>query len=305
MNRFLSALLPIILLTMACTTHTKTIFDQLVKRNVDLQGHRGARGLMPENSIPGFLHALDLGVTTLEMDVGITHDKKVIVSHDPFFSPEICLDPEGKTIAEERAYMYNLYLMDYDSIIHYDCGLKIHPRFPDQKKIAAIKPLLSDVFRAVEGRISECELRPVNYNIEIKSLADADYIYHPTPAVFSDMVYREIEGKIDWGRITIQSFDFRILQYFHEKYPEVRLALLIENDIPWQDNLDSLGFIPPIYSPDFSLLTKEIVEALHFQDMKVIPWTVNNPAEMKRMMEWGVDGLITDYPDRAIRQILH
>lgn len=277
-----------ILFAMAC--ETKTTFD--------LQGHRGCRGLMPENTIPAFLHALDHGVTTLELDLAVSADGQLVVSHEPYMSAEICLDPAGQEMTDSAALSYNLYRMTYDSISQWDCGSKAHPRFPQQRKMKVRKPLLTEVIDTVEMYLKSKGLPPVGYNIELKSMSGYDDVYHPAPAVFSDMVYMVVGSRLDWSRVTIQSFDFRVLQYFHERYPQVTLALLIENERPFQNNLDSLGFRPAIYSCYFELLSQPVIDSLHQMGIRVIPWTVNEPADMQRLVGWGVDGLITDYPDR-------
>lgn len=268
--------------------------------DLDIQGHRGARGLYPENSLIGFEKALEMGVTTLELDLCVSQDSQLIVSHEPYFSSTICLYPDGTEIPEDSAQELNMYEMSYEEISGYDCGSKGNPGFPEQKKISTSKPLLTQVFDRIESKDEKSEGKKVRYNIEIKSLEPFDNVYHPSPPVFSDLVYQTINDRIDWSRITIQSFDFRVLQYFNQNYPEVRLALLIENDNSWQDNLDSLGFTPDIYSCYYKHLTVENTEALKYMEMQVIPWTVNNEEDMKKLVKMGVDGLITDYPDRAI-----
>ncbi len=268
-------------------------------KGIDIQGHRGARGLYPENTIPGFIEALKLGVNTLEMDLAISADKQLIVSHEPYMNAEICLDREGNEIPEDQQLTYNIYKMKHNELLDFDCGMKPHPRFPEQKKMTVTKPLLADVIDAVERHIAEYNLPKVNYNIEIKTQAQYDNVYHPAPKLFADLVYNLLNLKLDWSRVTIQSFDFRVIQYFHEKYPDVQLALLIENELPWRANIDSLGFTPQIYSCDYALLTEEIVAELQAEKMKVIPWTVNERADMDRLLLWGVDGLITDYPNRT------
>lgn len=268
------------------------------KKAFDLQGHRGCRGLYPENSIPGFIHAVDLGVTTLELDLGVTGDGELLVTHEPYMSATICMDSSGVEIADSVERSYNIYKMSYAEIQQFDCGSQVHPRFPEQRKMPVSKPLLSDVLSEVSKHIEAERMEPVNYNIEIKSSEKSDSIYHPSPAGFSDLVYNALNGKVDWSRVNIQSFDFRILQYFHETYPDVRLALLIENELPYQDNLDSLGFTPDIYSCYFKLLSRESITSLQQQGVAVIPWTVNETEDMQQLMDWGVDGLITDYPDR-------
>lgn len=267
----------------------------------DLQGHRGARGLQPENTIPAFLTALNNGVTTVELDVVITEDGEVLVSHEPYMSAEICLNPEGETFSEEEALRYNIYKMSFAETQQFDCGTKTHPRFPEQQKIAATKPRLRDAIIAIEDHIKSYTFYEVDYNIEIKSTRQTDGKYHPSPEEFSERVYALINQYLPWERVVIQSFDFRVLKYWHKKYPQVRLAALVENTNSVEANLKSLGFIPSIYSPDYRLLkSKTTVAAIRQKNMRVIPWTVNTPEDMQRLKSWGVDGIITDYPNRAL-----
>ncbi len=119
----------------------------------DVQGHRGARGLMPENTIPAFLLALDSGVTTLEMDLVITKDKQVLVSHEPWMSAAYCLDSSGREIKEKDEKRYNIFQMNYDEVKGWDCGSKGNPGFLEQKKMKVSKPLLAEVIVAVENHI--------------------------------------------------------------------------------------------------------------------------------------------------------
>lgn len=265
----------------------------------DVQGHRGARGLKPENTIPAFLAALDSGVTTLEMDVVITKDKKIILSHEAWMSASICLDPNGNSFTEKDEKKYNIYQMVYDDVKKFDCGSKGNEKFPEQEKIPVSKPLLEDVIVAVESYIKNYTIYEVDYNIEIKSSPEGDNKFHPPIGEYSDLVYTLLDEYLPMERVVIQSFDFRVLKYWHEKYPEVRLAALVENLKSIDSNLRALGFKPSIYSPYYKLLSKEKVEYLHRQKIRVIPWTVNEVSEMLSFKGMGVDGFITDYPDRA------
>lgn len=267
----------------------------------DIQGHRGARGLMPENTIPAFLLALDSGVTTIELDLAVTKDKKLVVSHEPWMNAAICTDPNGNSFDEKDEHKFNIYKMNYDEVARWDCGFKGNPRFPQQQKMNAYKPLLTDVIVAIEDHIKSYTRYEVDYNIEIKSMPEGDNKFHPTPKVFSDMVYNLIDEYLPLDRIVIQSFDFRVLKYWHEKYPEVRLAALVENKKSVEQNLNALGFVPSIYSPDFTLLKKEDVTFLHNKKIRVIPWTVNEPKDMLVLKGMDVDGFITDYPNRAAK----
>lgn len=288
-----------LLYTLVLLITTAGASAQIYIPTFDLQGHRGARGILPENSIPGFLVALDSGVTTVELDLAVSQDKQIVVSHEPWMSSSICLQPDGSQISEAEEKSFNIYKMDYDQIRKFDCGSRGNTRFPAQVKIQTSKPLLKDVIVAIEHHIKSYSLYEVDYNIEIKSAPSGDDILHPKPEVFSDLVYNLIDQYLPLERVVIQSFDFRVLKYWNEKYPKVRLSALIDNTKTVDANLRTLGFKPSIYSPNHNLLTKVKVDYLKKLKIRVIPWTVNDVDDMKKLLNWKVDGFITDYPDRA------
>ncbi|MEO1055060.1 MAG: glycerophosphodiester phosphodiesterase [Bacteroidota bacterium] len=269
------------------------------QKKIDLQGHRGARGLKPENTIPAFIRALDHGVTTLELDVVITKDKKVVVSHEPYLSHVICRNPEGNKYIEEDEKRYNMYKMTYEEIVQFDCGTVKNPRFPDQELEKTPKPLLSDVIKSAERYIKSYTQYEVDYNIELKSTPSGDGEEHPSPEEFSDLVYELINQYLPMERVVIQCFDFRVLKYWHKKYPKVRLAALVENSQSIDTNLSNLGFKPEIYSPYYKLLNRKKIRYLQSKGIKVIPWTVNDPKQMEKLVAMNIDGIITDFPDRA------
>jgi glycerophosphoryl diester phosphodiesterase len=264
----------------------------------DLQGHRGCRGLMPENTIPAFLKALDLRVMTLELDVVITGDQQVLVSHDPYMNSLFCLDSTGKAISKGDQKSYRIYGMTMDQIRKFDCGMAPHPDFPEQLKMKVTKPTLAEVFEATENYAKEKRLPPPHYNIEIKSSPDLDGTMTPAPEEFVRMVVDVVRNYNIGRRANLQSFDFRPLRILHEKYPEIRLAMLISNPKSLAANVEELGFVPEIYSPFHMLVSRKTVREAHKMGMRIIPWTVNNPKDMKKLRSFGVDGLITDYPDR-------
>lgn len=272
--------------------------EEVIDGDIDLQGHRGCRGLMPENSLPGFQKALELGVKTLEMDVVISKDNKVVLSHEPWFSHEIALDSTGKEISLSDETTHRIYGMTYDEVVKYDCGSKSHPRFPEQAKIAVSKPLLAQVIDSAETFSINSERPLPYYNIETKSKPQGDDIFHPKPEKFVDLLIGVVKEKEILERTIIQSFDIRTLQVCHEKYPEIALALLIEDKGSPEDFLENLGFTPEIYSPDYALVDEELVAFCREKGMKLIPWTVNETDAMEKLIEMGVDGIITDYPDR-------
>ncbi|MBP6430930.1 MAG: glycerophosphodiester phosphodiesterase [Ferruginibacter sp.] len=265
----------------------------------DKQGHRGCRGLMPENTVPAMINALGMGVTTLEMDVVITKDKQVILSHEPFFNHEITTTQSGSYITEEEEKTFNIYNLTYDDTKSYDVGLKPHPRFPQQKKIAVTKPLLSHVFDSVKNWMMMAR-RPFPYfNIETKSMPSTDNVYHPAPAEFVELLMKVIKEKQMEDYVIIQSFDFRTLQYLHKNYPAIKTAMLIEDfdKKSFEAQLSKIGFTPTIYSPHHSLVDPELVTKCHNAKMQLIPWTVNDKKRMKELITLGVDGIITDYPN--------
>lgn len=266
----------------------------------DLQGHRGCRGLMPENTIPAMLHAMDLGVTTLELDVVISADGKVVVSHEPWMSSEIATKQDGTPVTHAEEKDLNLFRMNYIEIQKFDVGLKPHPRFPEQKKLNAVKPLLTVVIDSVMTYATKKGITAPRWNIETKCLPSGDNIYHPEPSVFVDLLLSVLREKKITSMVTIQSFDIRTLQYLHKIDPSVSVALLIEDNDTRTLNkqLDELGFVPSVYSPHYSLVNNELIQECHRQGIKVIPWTVNDAGKMKQLVKMGVDGFITDYPDR-------
>jgi len=277
------------------------LFAQAYIPKFDVQGHRGARGLMPENTIPAFLLGLDSGVTTVEMDLAVTKDGQLVLSHEPWMSASICTNPSGNAVDVKSERKNNIYLMTYEQVKQWDCGWKGNVNFPQQEKMSVTKPLLSDVIVAVENHIKNYTRYEVDYNIEIKTMPEGDNSFHPKPEVFSDMVFNLVDQYLPLDRLVIQSFDFRVLKYWNEKYPQVRLAALVENKKSVDENLNDLGFTPAIYSPYFKQITSQDVKKLHDKKLRVIPWTVNEPGDMLALKGMNVDGFITDYPDRAAK----
>jgi glycerophosphoryl diester phosphodiesterase len=178
----------------------------------DLQGHRGARGLKPENTIAGFLLALDTGVTTLEMDLAVTKDKQLILSHEPWMAASICLKADNTPISTREEKKLNIFRMTYEEVSRFDCGSKGNDKFPEQEKFKVSKPLLKDVIVAVENHIRNYTQYEADYNIEIKTSPEGDTKFHPAPEEFSELVYSLIDEYLPWERIVIQSFDFRVLK---------------------------------------------------------------------------------------------
>ncbi len=266
-------------------------------KGFDWQGHRGARGLMPENTVPAFLAALAYPeVSTLELDLAVSKDNQLIVSHEPWFNPIICMTPNGDTIHRNEGEKYLIYRMTEEEIKRFDCGMLSNPRFPQQQKIASYKPSLREVVEAVKAHDPE-RFKTLRWNIEIKSQADWDRTRHPAIEVYSTLVVKTLrELGID-RNCNIQSFDLRPLQIINRMAPEIPLAYLIENMQSFEANVKALGFLPAVYSPYYLRVSKELIKKCHKSNVKVIPWTVNDVGSMRQLIRMGVDGIITDYPN--------
>lgn len=267
---------------------------------VDVQGHRGWRGLYPENSIPGFLAALELGVDVLEMDVVISGDGHPVVSHEPWMNPEICVGPQGQRIRKGRAQ--NLFRMSLEEIQTFDCGALIHPRFPDQMLGKVAKPSLAEVLATTEAWGREHPGISFGYNIEIKRQARWEGKYCPPVPEFCDAVLKVIRQAGLRERVVLQSFDTEVLEYLHRNAPEYPLAFLVERG-RLAVNLKKLSFQPVIYSPSYRLLDAEEMRWARGMGLLVIPWTVNESPDIRKILDLGVDAVISDYPERVLKML--
>ncbi len=266
----------------------------------DWQGHRGARGLLPENTIPAFIEALEHKVTTLELDVAITKDKKVIISHEPWMSYHICSYPNGTLVREDESRNLRIFDMTYDEVKTYDCGIRGNERFPQQKPMNAHKPSLAELVKEVKEYCFMRKLEMPNFNIEIKSDPKLDVQFTPPPKEFVEILLNEINSLGIKGKCFVQSFDVRPLQELKKLNNGIPLILLVENEDGIKPNLEKLGFTPDGYSPYYKLLKKRDIRYLHKQNINVVPWTVNEVKAMKKLIRKGVDGIITDYPNLIV-----
>jgi len=290
----------------------------------DIQGHRGARGLMPENTLPAFTRALEIGVTTLELDCGLTRDGVVVVSHDPALNPDLTRDSAGHWLEATGPTIASL---TYDQLQRYDVG-RLKPgaeyarRFPRQQAVDGTRmPRLADVF-ALTGRLKNDVVR---FNIETK-ISPLKPEETAAPDVFVRALLQAIRDANMETRVTIQSFDWRTLQIVQTEAPTIPTAYLsaqrtspdnIQEESassPWTAGLHPsqfTGSVPRmvkaaggrIWSPYHGDLSADALEEAHALGLTVVPWTVNNETDMRRLVAWGVDGIISDYPDLLRRVI--
>lgn len=270
---------------------------QEMKASFDWQGHRGCRGILPENTIPAFLEALKYPVRTLELDVAISADSQVIVSHEPWMSAAICSFPDGGPVEEAQEDSLLLYNLTYEEIKSFDCGRRGNARFPEQRPTPAYKPSLADVVQSVEAYCRDEGRSLPWYNIEIKSDPDWDGVRTPAPDLFARLVVEQIRALGIGDRTYIQSFDLRPLRAVRQIDSTLVTALLVANAKGVDGNIEELGYTPKIYSPNYSLVTKGVVDRVHELGMTIVPWTVNDTLVMQEMIGLGVDGIITDYPN--------
>jgi glycerophosphoryl diester phosphodiesterase len=260
--------------------------------------HRGARGAMPENSIPAMKKAIDQGANTVELDVHITRDKQVVVYHDASLNPDYTSTASGEEIPKEKRKDYTLYQMKYDEIKKFDIGSKYYAAFPHQQKFKTYAPLLSELIDSVEAYTREKQIPGVFYLVEIKSNEKTDGVEQPAPAEYMEILMQVLNRKRLGNRLLIQSFDMRPLKVLNQKFASLSLGFLTSDKVKtFSENLALLGFIPAFYNPNQQLVTSELIGECHGKKIKIAPWTVNEESEIKRLKSMGVDGIISDYPN--------
>ncbi|QNK68406.1 glycerophosphodiester phosphodiesterase [Variovorax sp. PAMC26660] len=305
------------LLAVALTLSGCTAVMPTAKQHFDLEAHRGGRGLAPENTLAAFSNAIDLGVTTLELDIGLTADGVVVISHDTSLNPDHTRDANGAWLAPKSgAAIRSLTLAQLQT---YDVG-RLNPASDYGKQFALQQPrdgeripTLAALFAQVQARGANAAT--VRFNIETKIDPNK-----PNETAAPEPMVRALLAEIDKAkmadRVTIQSFNWRTLALVGQLAPQLPRAYLSTartlKDSRWTAGLDAAGFasVPKmvkaaagttpgavIWSPAYADLTPAVIKEAQRLGMKVLPWTVNQRADMLRLMDWGADGLITDYPD--------
>jgi len=271
------------MLAAAATAALLLLMPLYASPRILVHGHRGARAIYPENTIPAFKYAIDLGVDYLEMDVAVTKDNVLVISHDPHINGEICTGPHPGIAIHE---------LTLKELREYDCGALKNPHFPKQHPVPGTRiPTLDEVLSLGEGN-------SVQFNIETKSFLDHPELT-PTPDVFARMMLDVIRKHKLESRSIVQSFDFRTLRAMKILAPDIRLSALWEGQArPFTDIAHEAG--AGIVSPAFKLATPEQVKAAHAAHLEVVPWTADTPEDWQRLIDAGVDAIITDDPAALI-----
>ena len=274
---------------------------------VEVEAHRGGMGLYPEETLAAMLNAVKLGVNTLEMDLCITKDRRVVLSHDLYFHPRYASHPDGTPVVEDEPRTY-LYGLPYEEVVRWDVGNRFNPAWPEKHCMPAVKPLAADVISAVEAWTKKHGHYPMNYDIEIKSDVDVDGgvegVNWPEYHEFADLCMEVLES-LDLGdRLMIQCFDERVLNYIHDKYPGHTLAYLVEDyETDFEQYMGLLDFTPDWLSAPHANVDADLVAKVRARGMKLNTWTVDDPDEMRRLIGVGVDAIISNYPDRLLKVV--
>lgn len=290
----------------------------------DLQAHRGGRGLLPENTLAAFENAIRMGVTTIELDVAITADGVVVVTHDQALKFEITRDAKGNWLTERGPLIKSLTLAEVQA---YDVG-RINPTtkyardFPDQQARDGQRiPTLASLFKLVKA----LGAKDLHFDIETK-INPHNPEKSLAPGPFVDALLKVIREAGMTERVMVQSFDWRTLELLHQLAPGLRTMYLTMDSAEFHTLKDGAwtagrllkdfdGVVPRmvrdsagkasgvIWAPNYKNLSSALVTEAHGLGLKVIPWTVNQAPLMTQMIDWGVDGVITDYPDR-LREVM-
>lgn len=248
-------------------------------------GHRGWRGKYPENSLLGFEKLAQLGVFAVELDVVITQDGKLLVSHEPWFDGQYCNTP----------YNQNLYRLSAAEIQKIDCGTKIDNRFPEQTKVRTVKPLFKDLIALWDS----LDMKPM-IALEIKSESHLYGSYQPFPVKFAQLLIDFEKEYLEQYDYFVQSFDPFFLKTYHKMHPNTKTGLLVENKIDVEKDLQTLGYTPDFYNPEHVLLNDDSVSKIRNANCEIYTWTVNEKIDYNRLLSYPLEGIITDYPERFI-----
>lgn len=263
--------------------------------SIEVQAHRGARSFFPQNTVPAFRAAVELGARVIELDLCASRDDRIIVQHDPW----IPLSPPGRP-PRPSPPRRPLYALGWPQIASSCCGYA-EPGFPRQQESRARPPLLSEVFADVDACMASQGLSgELLWNLEIKSSPGRDHRHQPPPRHYARLVLDVVHAAGMAGRVRIQSFDWRIVRTLRRLDPRIPCGLLVEKRRALRPALRHMGFVPDWVNPAGRLLDRALSRALHAKGVSIAVWTLNRPEEMLRAARLGADAIITDFPELAL-----
>ncbi len=256
-------------------------------------GHRGCRGLLPENSIESFNKAIELGVDGIEWDVVVSKDKKLVISHEPYIDASYCLDKNGKDISAAEGKKVNFYNLTVEEIQKYDCGSKGNSKFPEQKSINTYKPTVQEAFKKID-------FKSVTILFEIKSETKDYGTYQPEPKEYARIIANEVKDFEYNSNIIFMSFDALLLEELHQILPDYRYVYLTYKPFVSIDSfLKEITFKPYALGMYYPTIRKKDVQKAKKENIDIYAWTVNDKKKSDKLIRYGVSGIITDYPDRV------
>jgi len=260
----------------------------------NIYGHRGARGLYPENTLYGFEKCLENNLTGFELDVVVSKDNQLIVSHEPWMNYKYCLHPKGISITKKNQKNFNLFELTTREIQQFDCGSKFNADFPQQILKKCYKPLLEELIQ----KFKHYNYEDIEIQIELKSFKKWYGIFQPNLADYANLIIDFLK-KHNFNRkdYLIKSFDADLLNLIHESFSNCKFGFLVDNQKSIAHNLKSLSFKPDYYNLEHSKITIDIINELKKNDINTIPWTVNSIKDANRLEKMGINGIITDYPN--------
>lgn len=265
---------------------------QSQSESVSFFGHRGCRGLLPENTLEAFEKALELGVDGIEWDVVVSKDKELIISHEPYLDASYCLDENGNEVSASDGKKVNFYQLSTEEIQSIDCGSKPYSRFPEQQKIRTHKPTVQEAFQKLD-------LKDKIILFEVKSEPKDYGVYQPEPSEFADIIANEIADYQYRDNIVFMSFDPVLLEELHKILPDHRYVYLTYKPFKSVKTfLKEISFKPYALGMYHPTIRKRDIKKLHQKDINVFAWTVNKENQSNKLIRYGIDGIITDYPDR-------
>lgn len=275
----------IIILSMSSLVH----FSQ---SNVKYYGHRGCRGIFPENTIEGFKKAIEMGVDGIEWDVVVNKDNELVISHEPYIDTSYCSYINGKEIISKKDEELNIFTMTTSELKGFDCGSKINNRFPEQEKIKLTKPTYKE---------AEKELKNYKGTIlfEIKSESGLVNKYYPNPKKYAEIIHDNVAESPLLSQMIFMSFDNNLLNELHEFFPKSKFVLLVYNPfMSYEKMRNYLNFKPYALGLNHKIISNKFMRKSEKDKITVFAWTVNDEKDAKELIKMGVKGIITDYPNK-------